>query len=143
MSGMDHLLRDTWSTLPMETWELDALVELLERTDPQTPAQEVIRQRVLDAQCRRDQVEVLRQERACAGAVDNIVTWPQSFTELDDHLRAMHGTLVYNMGDYEDEHVEQHQRAEIGQLGEHAEFWTPHTHPEALEGEQDDQSDDE
>lgn len=53
---------------------------------------------------------------------------PFSLADFDNHLRNMHATLVYYMDDYNLEHALQHQRAERGTLGEHAEFWTPHTH---------------
>lgn len=110
-----YLERDTWSQLDMEPFELRALAAMLARTEPTTEAEKVIRQRVLDAEHRR-------QHRP--------VTLPSDGYDLFEHLRDMHGTIVYKGSDYVIEHVEQHQRAEIhGSPDPDGEFWTPHTHP--------------
>lgn len=52
---------------------------------------------------------------------------PRSLTDYDIHMRNMHATIVSGFA-YEAEHDHQHELAARGALGEHAEFWTPHTH---------------
>lgn len=56
MDALSYLERDTWSTLKMDDWELTALGALLDRVEPTTPAEKVIRDRVHDSIVRRDQV---------------------------------------------------------------------------------------